>query len=152
MGVQKYFSLWCCYYCWYKNKIFIFLFFIYLFVYLFNIKSGDGGHRSHCPFHAKEMLYHLSYIPILLISFLTQTYYNAKSTPFPQTLFLHLIIYCCIQQINYIRSLWYRVKEQIKGKCHVYMLNGAVLFTACSFSAYLFPSGLFVCLFVYLFI
>ncbi len=53
---------------------FSFLFFVYLFLYfffsflffsfLFIIKSGDGGHRSHCPFHAKEMLYHLSYIPI----------------------------------------------------------------------------------------
>ena len=37
-----------------------------LFVYFIIIKNGDGGHRSHCPFHAKEMLYHLSYIPIQL--------------------------------------------------------------------------------------
>ena len=49
--------------------IFIFLLFfsflfLYFFSFLFIIKSGDGGHRSHCPFHAKEMLYHLSYIPI----------------------------------------------------------------------------------------
>ena len=37
-----------------------------LFTYFIIIKNGDGGHRSHCPFHAKEMLYHLSYIPIQL--------------------------------------------------------------------------------------
>ena len=37
-----------------------------LFIYFIIIKNGDGGHRSHCPFHAKEMLYHLSYIPIQL--------------------------------------------------------------------------------------
>ena len=65
---------------------FSFLFFVYLFLYfffsflflyffsfLFIIKSGDGGHRSHCPFHAKEMLYHLSYIPILFFSFSNPT-------------------------------------------------------------------------------
>ena len=95
--IQKYwFELWCCYFSYNKNKSWVLCFFlcffvcfflslfsfilcIRLFIYLFyNIKSGDGGHRSHCPFHAKEMLYHLSYIPILLISFLTQTYYNIK--------------------------------------------------------------------------
>ena len=57
---------------------FVFVIFNKLINKLFCIKSGDGGHRSHCPFHAKEMLYHLSYIPILLISFITQTYYNVK--------------------------------------------------------------------------
>ena len=40
------------------------------------IKSGDGGHRSHCPFHAKEMLYHLSYIPIPFLSFSYRTSFN----------------------------------------------------------------------------
>ena len=48
--------------------LFLYFFFSFLFLYFFSflfiIKSGDGGHRSHCPFHAKEMLYHLSYIPI----------------------------------------------------------------------------------------
>ena len=45
-----------------------FIYFVYSFIYLFyNIKSGDGGHRSHCPFHAKEMLYHLCYIPSQLV-------------------------------------------------------------------------------------
>ena len=40
------------------------------------IKSGDGGHRSHCPFHAKEMLYHLSYIPIPILCSFSATSFN----------------------------------------------------------------------------
>ena len=54
-----------------------FVFFLFCFVFflfcLLLIKSGDGGHRFHCPFHAKEMLYHLSYIPIPFLSFSNPT-------------------------------------------------------------------------------
>ena len=32
--------------------------------------SGDEGYRSPCPSHAKRMLYHLSYIPLLSFFFL----------------------------------------------------------------------------------
>ncbi len=116
LGVQKYFSLWCCYYCWYKNKIFIFLFFIYLFVYLFvylfNIKSGDGGHRSHCPFHAKEMLYHLSYIPFHLVLCVIVSWYNRHIVCLCLfvCLFICLFIYlytCFIYLFIYLFTLFY---------------------------------------------
>ena len=62
--------------------VFLFFFFLFLFCFLLLfiiIKSGDGGHRSHCPFHAKEMLYHLSYIPIPFLSFSNPTSFELYS-------------------------------------------------------------------------
>ena len=48
--------------------------------------SGDEGYRSPCPSHAKRMLYHLSYIPSLLLFpyfpyFLASLFFFAKMHP-----------------------------------------------------------------------
>ena len=40
--------------------VFCFLFFV---VFVLKKKNGEDGHRSHYLLHAKQALYHLSYIP-----------------------------------------------------------------------------------------
>ena len=72
--------------------IYLFLLF-FLFVCLFIlIKSGDGGHRSHCPFHAKEMLYHLSYIPSHLVLCDNVSWYDCS---YFYSFFLSLFVLFC---------------------------------------------------------
>ena len=73
------------------------------------IKSGDGGHRSHCPFHAKEMLYHLSYIPIPILCSFSATSFNRTKEWKSRSNITNIILFFFNNNNNIIMIL--------RGKC-----------------------------------